>query len=109
MNRAALVLAVIACAIAAVSFTRPQPSTGEGVVDAAKQYVQDIAKQNSLKVDGIKIVAVRETGNEAVVRLIVRYHPYLQITPTQTVKGPETTVTLGVHLHRSSWNAGYAQ
>ena len=108
MNRLAAALALAACIISLLAFTKPAPSSGASLVDAAKQYLQDIAKQNSLKIDGLKVVAVRQTGDEGIVRMVVTYHPYLQITKTQTIKGPETTITLAVHLHRSYWNAGYA-
>lgn len=108
LNRIAAALAAAALLVSILAYTKPAPSNGAGLVQAAKQYLQDIAKQNSLKIDGMKVIAVRETGDEGIVRVEVTYHPYLQLSKTQTLKGPEATITLAVHLHRSNWNAGYA-
>lgn len=110
MTKIATVLSVVALAAAGVGFTRGGSSSqGAGLEQAAKQYVQDIAKQNSLKIDRQKVLAVRQDGDEGVVREEVTYHQYFQVAPgTKPIKGPEATITLAIHLHRSDWNAGYA-
>ena len=104
-------LSVIALGVALIGLTLPQaPSQGQNVVQAAETYIKDLATQNSLRIDKEQVVAVRENGDDAVVLVKVTYTPYFQPGPgAPRLYGPQQTVTLTVHLHKSSWNAGYAE
>ena len=102
----AIGLALIAIALGIVSVTRPQPSQGKDVVQAAEAYIQDVASQNSLRIENEKVIAYRTTGDDAVVRVLVRYQPYFQITKNRRLYGPTSVVTLIVKLHKGLWTAG---
>lgn len=109
-STATLALALIAIALGVLALTRPQPSQGKSLSQAAESYIKDLATQNSLRIDKEQVVAVRENGDDAVVLVKVTYTPYFQPGPgAPKLYGPQQTVTLTVHLHKSSWNAGYAE
>lgn len=108
--RLALVAALTAFAVSAVAITLPQPSQGKSLTQAAETYIKDLGTQNSLRIDKEQIVAVRQNGDDAVVLVKVTYTPYFQPGPgAPKLYGPRQTVTLTVHLHKSDWNAGYAE
>lgn len=106
MNRLAVALALIACALGIINLTRSTSTPGKTVVQAAETYVQDVASQNSLRIQDEKVLAYRVDGTDAVVRVRVRFQPYFQIGPGRRLYGPTNVVTLVVKLHRGDWNAG---
>lgn len=110
MSRAALALAVVACALACyAAFGKAAPSKGNSVVAAAEAYVNDVGSQNSFEIKKQVVQAVRETGDDAVVKETVTYVPYFQPVPHgPKLYGPVSTVTLSVHLHKGEWSVGYA-
>ena len=106
MSKIAVVLAVAACALGIINLTRPTGTPAKSVTQAAVAYIQDVADQNSLKVDREKIVAYRVTGTDAVVRVQVTYRPFFQVAKNRRLYGPTNVVTLVVKLHRGDWTAG---
>ena len=108
--KAAIVLAFctasFAILLSVAALMRPAVTPGKSVTEAAVAYIQDVADQNSLKVDREKIVAYRVDGTDAVVRVRVTYRPYFQIAKNRRLYGPTNVVTLVVKLHRGDWTAG---
>ena len=100
-------LAGLAVLLSVISLTRPQPSQGNNVVQAAEQYVTDYALQNGAQVDNEKVIAYRVNGNDAVVRVAITFRPFFQVAPGRRLYGPTSHVTLVVKLHKSSWTPGY--
>lgn len=102
----AIALALIGTVLWVVALTRTTATPGKTVTQAAEAYIQDVAAQNSLRIENEKVLAYRVNGTDAVVRVLVRFQPFFQVAPGRRLYGPTTVVTLVVKLHRGDWNAG---